>query len=64
MRKYIIGIILIFALFEYLFNEDSSVDRNDGERNVKKLEEIVFHMVYLHLVMMQEYLMNLKYLLI
>ena len=43
MRKYIIGIILIFALFEYLFNENSSVDRNDDERNVKKLEEIVFH---------------------
>ena len=43
MRKYIFGIILIFALFEYLFNEDSSVDRNDDERNVKKLEEIVFH---------------------
>ena len=43
MRKYIFGIILIFALFEYLFNENSSVDRNDDERNVKKLEEIVFH---------------------
>ena len=43
MRKYIFGIILLFALFEYFFNEDSSDNRHDDEKNVKKVEEIVFH---------------------
>ena len=43
MRKYILGIVLLFALFEYFFNEDSLDNRHDDEKNVKKVEEIVFH---------------------
>ena len=43
MRKYIIGIILLFALFKYFFNEDSSDNINDNEGNVEKVEEIVFY---------------------